>query len=102
MEEQYMARLEIIDLYCKACGRLFCDRNNCKYINQMDTLLNEAIIPIPESKWIERIDWDGEYWYDCQKCGGTISSFDGDSADILYKFCPYCGAKMRGIKYIES
>lgn len=102
MEEQHIARHEIIRLYCEACGRFFCDRNDCKRVDRMNALLNEAIIPIPESKWIERMDWDGEYFYDCQKCGGTISSFDGNSADILHKFCPYCGARMRGIKYLPS
>ena len=102
MEKQYVGVAEAIKTICDSCANDY----TCTRVSDLIALVHDIptakVAPVVESEWIERMDWDGEFFYDCQKCGGTISSFDGNSADILYKFCPYCGARMRGIKYLPS
>lgn len=52
-------------------------------------------IPTIEPKrgeWIEWIDCEGEVFWKCSACGQVS---EASAADILYKFCPFCGADMR-------
>ena len=53
-------------------------------------------IPAIEPKrgeWLEWIDCEGEVFWKCSACGQVS---EASAADILYKFCPFCCADMRG------
>lgn len=45
------------------------------------------------SEWLEWIDCEGEVFWKCSACG---QASEASVAGILYKFCPFCGADMRG------
>ena len=47
-----------------------------------------------QGEWIEREDWNGDYYYDCSVCGESFVLCDGTPSMNLYHFCPNCGAKM--------
>lgn len=49
------------------------------------------IAPSKEGKWIADNPKDGGFWV-CSNCGFPSEAF---AADMLYKFCPNCGADMR-------
>lgn len=53
--------------------------------------LVRGIAPSKEGKWIPDNPQDGGFWV-CSNCGFPSEAF---AADILYKFCPNCGADMR-------
>ena len=56
------------------------------------------LIPQPQrtGRWIEQDDlWDGVY-YECSACGEPWTLIDGTPWDNGMKFCPNCGADMRG------
>ena len=44
-------------------------------------------------EWIEWIDCEGEVFWKCSACGQVS---EASAAGILYKFCPFCGARMKG------
>ena len=44
-------------------------------------------------EWLEWIDCEGEVFWKCSACGQVS---EASAAGILYKFCPFCGADMRG------
>ena len=44
-------------------------------------------------EWLEWIDCEGEVFWKCSACGQVS---EASAADILYKFCPFCGARMKG------
>lgn len=50
-----------------------------------------------EGEWTKHLDeWDCEY-AKCSCCGEEFYDSSGeDTIDIFYKFCPNCGAKMKG------
>lgn len=68
---------------------------------------NKSIVCIPcdaevvsadavQGEWIEREDWNGDYYYDCSVCGESFVLCDGTPSMNLYHFCPNCGARMKG------
>ena len=57
----------------------------------VDMLENLQSIDIPfQGKWILYPDYG--YWV-CSECGFVSKAF---TTNILYHFCPHCGANMRG------
>ena len=50
-----------------------------------------------EGEWTKHLDeWDCEY-AKCSCCGEEFYDSSGeDTIDMFYKFCPNCGAKMKG------
>lgn len=66
-----------------------------KYLNgvkakQIKKIPSEAV----QGEWLEREDWNGDYYYDCSVCGESFVLCDGTPSMNLYHFCPNCGAKM--------
>ena len=50
--------------------------------------------------WIKHHDGD-QRWYECQVCGDyPLKSSYGE--DVLTRFCPWCGAEMKGYKDAEK
>jgi rubrerythrin len=47
-----------------------------------------------EGEWVQSEDW--QYDYICSVCGNTAHKGDYGNYDSLSKFCPNCGAKMKG------
>ena len=54
----------------------------------------------PQGEWIEESRYDDEEWishradfYKCSICGKRVNLFQMRS----YRFCPNCGAKMKGV-----
>ena len=54
---------------------------------------NIPTIELKRGEWLEWIDCEGEVFWKCSACG---QASEASAADILYKFCPFCGADMRG------
>ena len=62
-------------------------------LGEFERLVDIEVIEPKRGEWIEWIDCEGEVFWKCSACG-QVSEASG--AGILYKFCPYCGADMRG------
>lgn len=56
-------------------------------------MLSEKAREPKRGEWIEWIDCEGEVFWKCSACG---QASEASMAGILYKFCPFCGADMRG------
>ena len=56
-----------------------------------DALSADAV----QGEWIEREDWNGDYYYDCSVCGESFVLCDGTPSMNLYHFCPNCGSRMK-------
>lgn len=72
------------------------DKNTSEYqtkpLRQVPTIEPER----KKGTWIEQDDsWDGVY-YECSACGEPWTTIDGTPWDNGMKFCPNCGAEMRG------
>lgn len=63
-------------------------------------LINRNLAQRPTGKWIDEGRRNGESWFKCSVCDtSTIVQTTWDNTRFyipLYKFCPYCGADMRG------
>ena len=46
--------------------------------------------------WIEKDGFDGDIYYDCSECGESWATIEGTPWDNEWKYCPNCGADMRG------
>ena len=69
--------------------------------NHDSAIMRIASLPSAEAvhgAWIEREDWNGDYYYDCSVCGESFVLCDGTPSMNLYHFCPNCGADMRADK----
>lgn len=53
-------------------------------IINMQRLERRTVYDEPEAKWEGSI---------CSNCGGDVIS-EGENLDELYKYCPYCGARV--------
>lgn len=52
--------------------------------------------PVRHAVWKIRTDeYDCEYM-ECSACGGVFYDGENDTIDMLYNYCPECGAKMDG------
>ena len=61
----------------------------------------ELIESLPSAKpktgeWEEVEDYNGDIHYQCNQCKNEFILIDGTPQDNDYKYCPNCGAKMRG------
>lgn len=52
-----------------------------------------TIEPRPRGKWVNPTDGGWSLFLDCSKCGITLQWLDHEEYP---KFCPVCGADMRG------
>lgn len=61
-------------------------------LGEFERLVDIEVIEPKRGEWIEWIDCEGEVFWKCSACGQVS---EASAADILYKFCPFCGADMR-------
>ena len=52
------------------------------------------VVEVKHGEWLP--DIDREYDYHCSLCRGSAGKGDYGNYDVLYDFCPNCGAKMDG------
>ena len=52
-----------------------------------------STIESKRGEWLEWIDCEGEVFWKCSACG---QASEASAAGILYKFCPFCGVRMKG------
>ena len=64
----------------------------CGISDSKRIIMNAPTIEPKRGEWIEWIDCEGEVFWKCSACGQVS---EASVADILYKFCPFCGADMR-------
>lgn len=75
---------------------LFENCRNCKLLDReqvREIIDNTPTIEPKRGEWKEWIDCEGEVFWKCSACG---QASEASAAGILYKFCPFCGADMRG------
>ena len=63
---------------------------------KIDAIASVDAVPVVHGRWVEVDEGDGDYTYDCSKCGGKWWLADGTPEANGMKYCPYCGAKMDG------
>lgn len=70
---------------------------SCDYCKIAEFLYNAGYRKQSEGKWTKHLDeWDCEY-AKCSCCEAEFYDSNGeDTIDMFYKFCPECGAKMKG------
>ena len=62
-------------------------------LGEFERLVDIEVIEPKRGEWKEWIDCEGEVFWKCSACG---QASEASAAGILYKFCPFCGADMRG------
>ena len=77
------AAIEAINLW------LYCDKDE-----RMPAEVIKALPPVQpkRGKWLPDNRCGGGYWV-CSSCKYPTEAF---AADVIYKYCPFCGADMRG------
>lgn len=63
-----------------------------KYYERVIAQINPVIEERPQGKWIRKGN-ETNFWYECDKCG--CEPYYSHSIRTI-KFCPNCGADMRG------
>lgn len=87
--------------YADGC-RVCCYHEVCIYQEISSILYTAGYRRQSEGEWTPAdylYDDDGKWQtYRCSSCGCTTESYFLDVRDVLhkYKFCPQCGAKMKG------
>ena len=51
---------------------------------------------VVHGKWVERYDFDNDFYYDCSACGESFCLIEGTPEENFYSYCPNCGARMDG------
>lgn len=54
--------------------------------------------PVRHGKWMPLPYDSGGYW----KCSSCETPTEASGANLLYKYCPFCGARMDADDYLES
>ena len=97
--DDLIKRADAIEAVCRDCT--IETKNNCKEEGYCYEVQNLMALPSAEAvngEWVEREDWNGDYYYDCSVCGESFVLCDGTPSMNLYHFCPNCGADMRADK----
>lgn len=86
-----VSRREGINTLCEICDRS--KHPDWVYTDEFCRALGALPSAQPERKtghWVEaEEDWRHQLvWWKCSGCGSDVST--------MYKYCPYCGAEMRG------
>ena len=57
----------------------------------------------PTAHWENEEDFNGDpvVWF-CSACKERFFLYDGTPEEINYKYCPYCGARIRTVSSDES
>ena len=66
------------------------------FVNVDDIRQLPSVQPSRKGHWIEKDGYDGDTYYDCSECGESWTTIDGTPWNNGMKFCPNCGADMRG------
>lgn len=74
-------------LKTKAFGK----RGGLIHTSDIDAMPTVDAVPVAHGRWKE--DPSGYGFWICSACGFVS---EASAADMLYKFCPVCGAKMDG------
>ena len=69
--------------------------------NEIDILYDEVVI-MKKAKWKNRSEYHDYLFTECSSCGFRVESYkavktgrsSAEYTDIIYKYCPICGAKM--------
>lgn len=54
----------------------------------------KALAERKTGRWIEHDDFDNSW--ECSACNEVVDIIEGTPMDNGYRFCPLCGAKMKG------
>lgn len=84
---------EMINIMCHGCARKCDDTSGCIVEDYAEAIYNAGYRKQNEGEWIEK-----NGLYVCSECDKTCP-YDAQADDISYwecKFCPNCGAKMKG------
>ena len=65
-----------------------------KVLNMIDNAPTADVAPKIEGEWVQSEDW--EYDYRCSSCGNDALEGRYGNNDLCTKFCPCCGAHMKG------
>lgn len=74
-------------------------------LKKIESIPSADVVPVVHGEWINQGGWETanpvncELWI-CSHCQKAVWISDGGDAESLlqndYKYCPYCGADMRG------
>ena len=95
---------------CKYVNNGYIGHLNCRFFNSMPVsgmdyckwgeqkeATSEKEVPVKRGHWIVQENWTSDdYYYTCSICNEDFYMIVGTPSDINYKYCPNCGAKMRG------
>ena len=96
MKEQIEEMARVIcasDILCHTCGE-----STYTYCAEAiaEALYNAGYRKQIKGEWIEHDDdWCGAF-YTCSVCGCDWTTIDGTPQENNMRFCPECGAKMKG------
>lgn len=96
MSEDYISRQAVIEELHQYFSVGF---DFDRYWNSTHVLQAIANVPSVEpitGHWIANDDYDGEAYYTCSRCEKPWVTIDGTPQENGMRYCPNCGAKMKG------
>lgn len=93
---------KILQMAKDICRYQSCCNDVCKPISACDALryaeraVEAGYVKQSEGEWIaHEDDWCGTF-YTCSACGCDWTTIDGTPQENNMRYCPECGAKMKG------
>jgi hypothetical protein len=84
---------------CDPAKNTTCTKTGCYYVNGGDCYqttnpdYKREADPVKHGRWVKQTD-ENCWWYECSECGDyPLKNAYGH--EVLSKYCPNCGARMR-------
>ena len=95
---EYIAREALLkkigDEYDLNYGEILTDPQ--KFFGMVEDAPAADVVPVVHGRWVEKEEPYFDIIYDCSVCGESFCFIEGGPSENLYKYCPNCGADMRG------
>lgn len=97
--ETVITHLQIIHTWAEFARERDLQFFTAKHLEDIAQWSADAIALLKEQevktgKWIERIDYMGDTYYDCSVCNESWITIEGTPWVNGMNYCPHCGAKM--------
>lgn len=96
MNKEYIERDLVLEIMCDRCCEHSIENpfacQGCEQMAEMSRLPAVDVAPVVRGEW-EKEKWTQTDQHICSLCNSTVRVHP---QSVQYKYCPYCGAMMRG------
>lgn len=87
---EYIERFDVAAFFEKSKQTMWHKDDIVATISSNKNIPTADVVKVKHGEWIENED---DFWVTCSSCG-TARYDDETEAIDMFKYCPYCGAKM--------